>query len=77
MVKKRFTVEISNDPDLYFYNGMAAHIKKDGDLNKLKELFTDNSTWKYIENKCKYYASGYFGLGKNYLDNFRCVKHSK
>lgn len=77
MVKEGFTIETSNDPDLYFYNGMSAHIKKSGDLNKLKELLTSQSTWKYIENKCKYYASGYFGLGKNYLDNLGCVKHLK
>lgn len=24
----------------------------------------------YIENKSKHYASGYFGLGKNYLKDF-------
>ncbi len=77
MVKEGFTIEISNDPDLYFYNGMSAQIKKNGDLNKLKKLLTSESTWKYIENKCKYYASGYFGLGKNYLDNLGCVKHLK
>ncbi|SMN01284.1 Putative type IIS restriction /modification enzyme, N-terminal half [uncultured Candidatus Thioglobus sp.] len=77
MVKEGFIVEISNDPNLYFYNGMSAYVKKNGELNELKKLLTSKSTWKYIENKCKYYASGYFGLGKNYLDNLGCVRHLK
>jgi hypothetical protein len=27
MVKKGFVAEISNDPNLYFYNGMSAYLK--------------------------------------------------
>ncbi len=77
MVKKGFVAEISNDPDLYFYNGMSAYVKEEGDLQELKRLLTSETTWQYIENKCKYYASGYFGLGKNYLDNFGCTQHVK
>lgn len=74
MVKKGFIAEISNDLNLYFYNGMSAYVKKEGDLQELNKLLTSESTWQYIENKCKYYASGYFGLGKNYLDNLGCTK---
>ncbi len=77
MVKKGFVAEISNDPDLYFYNGMSAYVKEEGDLQELKRLLTSETTWQYIENKCKYYASGYFGLGKNYLDNFGCTGTKK
>ncbi|CAB5495558.1 hypothetical protein THERMOT_330, partial [Bathymodiolus thermophilus thioautotrophic gill symbiont] len=77
MVKKGFIAEISNDSNLYFYNGMSAYAKKEGDLKELKRLLTAEATWQYIENKCKYYASGYFGLGKNYLDNFGCVESTK
>jgi len=29
-----------------------------------------NEFWKYIENKAKYYASGYYGLGRNYLKDY-------
>jgi methylase of polypeptide subunit release factors len=77
MVKKGFVAEISNDPNLYFYNGMSAYLKGEGNLQELKKLLTSETTWQYIENKCKYYASGYFGLGKNYLDNLGCLDHSK
>jgi hypothetical protein len=30
MVKKGFVAEISNDPNLYFYNGMSAYLKGEG-----------------------------------------------
>jgi methylase of polypeptide subunit release factors len=70
IVKKGFVAEISNDEGLYFYNGMSAYIKKDGNLQVLQKLLCSELVWTYIENKCKYYASRYFGLGKNYLDNF-------
>lgn len=52
-------------------------VKEEGNLQELKRLLTSETTWQYIENKCKYYASGYFGLGKNYLDNFGCTQHVK
>jgi len=70
IVKKGFVAEISNDEELYFYNGMSAYIKKDGNLQVLQKILCSELVWTYIENKCKYYASRYFGLGKNYLDNF-------
>ncbi len=74
MVKKGFIAEISHDENLYFYNGMSAYPKKHSSLQTLQKTLCSELTWKYIENKCKYYASGYFGLGKNYLDNLG-IKH--
>ncbi|WP_201339388.1 hypothetical protein [Isorropodon fossajaponicum symbiont] len=57
IVKKDFVAEISNDEELYFYNGMSAYVKKDGDLQVLQKLLRSELAWTYIENKCKYYAS--------------------
>ncbi|SMN14782.1 Putative type IIS restriction /modification enzyme, N-terminal half [uncultured Candidatus Thioglobus sp.] len=70
MVKKGFVSEINNDENLYFYNGMSAYNRKNGSLEVLQKILCSKIAWMYIENKCKYYVSGYFGLGKNYLDNF-------
>jgi methylase of polypeptide subunit release factors len=70
LVKKGFKAVLNSDEDLYFYNGMAAYSKKKKDLKILQKLLVSSVSWKYIENKSKHYASGYFGLGKNYLKDF-------
>lgn len=70
LVKKGFKAVLNSDEDLYFYNGMAAYSKKKKDLKILQKLLVSSVAWKYIENKSKHYASGYFGLGKNYLKDF-------
>lgn len=70
LVKKGFKAVLNNDENLYFYNGMAAYSKKKKDLRILQKLLVSSVAWKYIENKSKHYASGYFGLGKNYLKDF-------
>ena len=70
LVKKGFKAVLNSDEDLYFYNGMAAYANTREDLQILQKIIVSNVAWKYIENKSKYYASGYFGLGKNYLKDF-------
>ncbi|WP_321778110.1 class I SAM-dependent DNA methyltransferase [Sulfurimonas sp.] len=70
LVKEGFKAVLNSDENLYFYNGMAAYSKKNEDLKILQKLLMSNIAWKYIENKSKHYASGYFGLGKNYLKDF-------
>ena len=70
LVKKGFRAVLNSDEDLYFYNGMAAYAKKKKDLKILQKLLVSSVAWEYIENKSKHYASGYFGLGKNYLKDF-------
>ena len=69
LVKKGFKTFYSEDENLYFYNGMCAYASKK-DLLKLQKIMKTEKFWKYIENKAKYYASGYYGLGKNYLKDF-------
>lgn len=70
LVKKGFKAVINNDENLYFYNGMAAYAKNKKSLEILEKLLVSDIMWSYIENKSKHYASGYFGLGKNYLKDF-------
>lgn len=70
LVKKGFKAVINDEEDLYFYNGMAAYTKDKRNLKILEKLLVSDVMWSYIENKSKHYASGYFGLGKNYLKDF-------
>ncbi|NOX15315.1 MAG: hypothetical protein GXP61_04720 [Epsilonproteobacteria bacterium] len=70
LIKQGFKAILNNDENLYFYNGMAAYANTKKDLKILQKLLVSSLAWKYIENKSKHYASGYFGLGKNYLKDF-------
>lgn len=70
LVKKGFKAVINADENLYFYNGMAAYAENKKSLKILEKLLVSDVMWSYIENKSKHYASGYFGLGKNYLKDF-------
>jgi len=70
LVKQGFKAVLNSDENLYFYNGMAAYAKDKKNLKVLQKLLVSNVAWSYIENKCKHYSSGYFGLGKNYLKDF-------
>jgi len=69
LVKEGFSTYYSEDENLYFYNGMCAYASKEK-LHQLKEIMSSEIFWKYIENKAKHYASGYYGLGRNYLKDF-------
>jgi len=69
LVKKGFKTLYSEDENLYFYNGMCAYASKEK-LLKLEKVMKTNEFWKYIENRAKPYASGYYGLGRNYLKDF-------
>ena len=70
LVKQGFKAILNNDENLYFYNGMAAYAEDKKNLNILQKLLVSSVAWSYIENKCKHYSAGYFGLGKNYLKDF-------
>lgn len=70
LVKKGFKAVLNGDENLYFYNGMAAYAEDKRSLEILQKLLVSSVAWNYIENKCKHYALGYFGLGKNYLKDF-------
>jgi len=69
LVKQNFMTFYSEDENLYFYNGMCAYASNKA-LLKLKKIMESSEFWKYIENKAKYYALGYYGLGRNYLKDF-------
>jgi ABC-type polysaccharide/polyol phosphate transport system ATPase subunit len=69
LVKKGFQTFYSEDENLYFYNGMCAYSSKEKLLN-LKKIMASDEFWEYIENRAKNYASGYYGLGRNYLKDF-------
>ena len=72
LVKKGFKTFYSEDENLYFYNGMCAYASK-AELIKLQQIMKSDEFWKYIENKAKHYASGYYGLGRNYLKDFGII----
>jgi hypothetical protein len=72
LVKKGFKTYYNEDENLYFYNGMCAYASKK-ELLKLQDIMKNKEFWKYIENKAKHYASGYYGLGRNYLKNFGII----
>lgn len=69
LVKKGFKTFYNNNENLYFYNGMCAYASKQ-ELMQLKKIMKSDEFWKYVENKAKHYASGYYGLGRNYLKDF-------
>jgi len=69
LVKKGFQTYYSEDENLYFYNGMCAYASEEN-LKKLQIMMQGDEFWRYVENKAKNYASGYFGLGRNYLKDF-------
>jgi methylase of polypeptide subunit release factors len=69
LVKKGFKTFYSEDKNLYFYNGMCAYASK-RELKKLQKIMKSDEFWKYIANRAKHYASGYYGLGKNYLKDY-------
>jgi len=73
LVKKGFKTFYSKDKNLYFYNGMCAYASNK-ELVNLQKTMKSKEFWKYIENKAKHYASGYYGLGRNYLKDFGIVE---
>jgi len=74
LVKKGFKTYYNEDENLYFYNGMCAYASKK-ELLKLQDIMKNEEFWKYIENKAKHYASGYYGLGRNYLKDYGITKN--
>lgn len=70
LAKKNFNMYISDDENLYFYNGMAALSNNKEELLKLQEVFSSPIFWRYIESTSKHYNSNYFSLGRNYIKNY-------
>lgn len=70
LVRENFNSCISDDEDLYFYNGMAAYSEDMTALKILQKIFQSEIFWKYVKNVSKNYNSNYYSLGKNYIKNF-------
>ncbi|WP_276481682.1 HsdM family class I SAM-dependent methyltransferase [Paraflavitalea pollutisoli] len=65
------------DPDLLFYNGMAAIGANKKELLVLKKLFSSRIFWFYISNTSRSYGSGYYSLSRNYLKDFGIFNFTK
>mgnify|MGYP000919455953 CR=1 FL=1 len=62
--------EISNEPELLFYNGLAIVADNERELHFLKKLMSSNVFWFYVTKTSKPYGSGYYSLSRNYIKNF-------
>lgn len=76
LVRENFNSCISDDENLYFYNGMVAYSDDLIQLRILQKIFKTNIFWKYIENVSKNYNSNYYSLGKNYIKKFGIANFS-
>lgn len=70
LAKEGFQSYISEDQDLYFYNGMAAMSNNREELEILQQIFKTKVFWLYVKSISKPYASNYISLGRNYMKNF-------
>lgn len=70
LAKECFNSCISEDEDLYFYNGMAAYSSDLLALKVLQKIFQTDIFWEYVRNVSKNYNSNYYSLGKNFIKNF-------
>ena len=61
---------ISTDKELLFYNGIAiiGHTKRE--LMFIKKVIKSRLFWFYIKTTSKPYASAYYSLNGNYINNF-------
>ena len=65
---------ISQDEDLYFYNGIAVIGDNRKELKVLIKLMSSRLFWFYIKNTSKPYSASYFSLSKNYIKDFGVYK---
>jgi len=77
LAKKGFQSHISDDENLYFYNGMAVMSNNKRELQILGKIFLSDVFWTYVSSISKHYASGYYSLGRNYIKNFGIFDFSK
>ncbi|CAG1770184.1 Type IIS restriction enzyme Eco57I [uncultured bacterium] len=61
---------ISNDPDLYFVNGMAIVSDSLKELEILKRVLQSNVFWYYIQKTSRHYNSGYYSFSRTYIKSF-------
>lgn len=77
LAKEGFKSSISDDENLYFYNGMAAMSDNKEELELLQQIFKTDIFWLYVKSISKPYASNYLSLGRNYMKNFGVYNFSK
>ncbi|MBE7644471.1 N-6 DNA methylase [Tenacibaculum finnmarkense genomovar ulcerans] len=68
---------LTEDTDLFFYNGYAVLSESTEDLLILQKILMSKIFWYYIENTSKPYAGNYFSVAKNYIKNFGVCDLSK
>ncbi len=61
---------ISQDEDLFFYNGIAVIGDSRRELVVLRKLMSSRLFWFYLKQTSKPYTSGYISMSKNYIRNF-------
>lgn len=76
LAKKGFKSCLSDDIDLYFYNGMSALSNDKEELEILQQIFKTEIFWLYVKSISKPYASNYISLGRNYMKNFGVYEFS-
>lgn len=70
LAKKEFQSFLSDNENLYFYNGMAVMSNNKRELQILEKVFLTNIFWTYVSSISKHYSSNYYSLGRNYIKNF-------
>ncbi len=61
---------LTEDPDLYFYNGFAFVGENREELILLQKILESSIFWNYIVNSSKPYSSGYFSISGAYVYKF-------
>lgn len=77
LARKGFQSCISDDEDLYFYNGMGALSDNLEELQILQKIFMTDVFWTYVSSISKHYASNYFSLGRNFIKYFGIYEFTK
>lgn len=61
---------VDTNPELLFYNGLAVIANSLAELLLAKKIMESSIFWYYIASTSKPYASNYFSLNGNYINNF-------
>ncbi|MDT3740717.1 MAG: N-6 DNA methylase [Candidatus Kapabacteria bacterium] len=61
---------INTDENLLFYNGLAIVGSSEIEMEIIKKIMESSVFWYYIQSTSKPYASNYYSLNGNYINNF-------
>jgi len=62
--------QISENSELFFYNGIAVIGETIEELQVLTKIMSSSIFWFYIKNSSKPYSADYYSLSKNYIKDF-------